>query len=231
MRRRTVLAAAVGGAGLWARPLSAAATTPTATSSAEGPTSEEATGEGPPVVDNAGPPDETVVVDVRVTDEAGDPVAGVLVELEDRGGTPDDRLGETGPDGRLRFLEAVGPSPCNTQTLKLPAYGRAADLGCNGGGTRLQHQFTLGPEATPATVDPPNAGTPTPTLRVHPRPTPTTDRTPTDAGWGAGSGGWLDGWALLASWFAGVFLLGPVVLGALAVAGELAGPGEDGDDP
>lgn len=98
-----------------------------------------------PVVDNSSSdPDETLTVDVTVEDADGTPLEDVLVELQDRGGTPDDRTGRTGPKGRLRFLEDVGPAPCNTQTLKLPDHGETADLGCNNGGTHLEHAFEVG---------------------------------------------------------------------------------------
>ena len=92
------------------------------------------------------PDDETVNVDVTVADTSGDPIEGALVELEDRGGSPDDRLATTGSNGEIRFVESVGPPPANCQTVKLRlADGsvRSADLGCRNGGTSVSHTFEV----------------------------------------------------------------------------------------
>ena len=97
----------------------------------------------PPVVgeEPAGP--QQITVDVEVVDRNGDPVADEPVVLEDRGGTPDNRRATTGPSGRIRFVEGVGPAPCNTQTVKLPERGQSKSLGCNNGGAELQHTFEV----------------------------------------------------------------------------------------
>lgn len=87
---------------------------------------------------------QKVVVDVTVLDEDGEPVADEPVVLEDRGGSPDTRQSRTGPEGSVRFIEGVGPPPCNTQTVRLPQRGKSKSLGCNNGGVRLEHTFQVG---------------------------------------------------------------------------------------
>lgn len=97
-----------------------------------------------PVVDNAGStPKRTITVDLTVLHESGKPVSGAAVVLEDRGGTPDDRSGETGPKGRIRFLEGVGPPPCNRQTVRLPEFETSLSLGCNNGGKTIEKTILL----------------------------------------------------------------------------------------
>lgn len=97
-----------------------------------------------PVVDNGGDnPDRIVTVDLTVQDESGNPISGAVVVLQDRGGTPDNREGTTGPEGRLRFIEGVGPPPCNSQTVVLPAYDTSVNLGCNEGGTTIERTITV----------------------------------------------------------------------------------------
>lgn len=64
-------------------------------------------------------------------------------ELEDRGGTPDNRYKQTIRNGKAVFYEGVGPAPCNTQTVKLPAYGKKRGLGCNNGGKKMSTRFNV----------------------------------------------------------------------------------------
>lgn len=111
----------------------------------EGADEDEQTTAGLPTFVDNGSDDagENVVVSVTVLDEHGAPTEGVAVELEDRGGTPDDRYGRTGVDGTVVFVESVGPPPCNRQTVRLPNEGRSADLGCNDGGAELSATFTV----------------------------------------------------------------------------------------
>lgn len=59
----------------------------------------------------------------------GQPATGARVRYADRGGTPDDLTGRTGPRGRVIFLEGTGPRPANCQRIR--AGEVAADLGCN----------------------------------------------------------------------------------------------------
>lgn len=59
----------------------------------------------------------------------GEPVAGERVRYADRGGSPDDPAGRTGPRGRVIFLEGTGPRPANCQRVR--AGTAVADLGCN----------------------------------------------------------------------------------------------------
>jgi len=59
----------------------------------------------------------------------GEPVAGERVHYADRGGTPDDPTGRTGPRGRVVFLEGTGPRPANCQRVRAGAV--EANLGCN----------------------------------------------------------------------------------------------------
>lgn len=100
------------------------------------------------VVDNSATPDRTVTATVTIVDKNGNPVSGERVELEDRGGTPDDRFGSTDTDGKVRFLENVGPPPCNRQTVILPDRGMSQDLGCNNGGVTLEARFEVQTEGT-----------------------------------------------------------------------------------
>ena len=97
-----------------------------------------------PVVSNPGSSaDRTITVDLTVVDDDGEPLSGDSVKLEDRGGTPDDRFGETGPRGRIRFIENVGPPPCNTQTVRLPERGQSFSLGCNNGRVTVERTLTV----------------------------------------------------------------------------------------
>jgi hypothetical protein len=48
----------------------------------------------------------------------GDPVSGEPVRYTDRGGTPDDLTGRSGPRGRVIFLEGTGPRPANCQRVR-----------------------------------------------------------------------------------------------------------------
>lgn len=109
-----------------------------------------------PVVDNgSSDADKNVTIDVEVLGEDGEPASGIEVKLEDRGGTPDNRFGKTGSEGRLRFVESVGPPPCNSLTLLVPEEGLVADLGCHNGDTDLEHTFEVGADESepPAEVD------------------------------------------------------------------------------
>ena len=139
-KRRTVLGGIATGAigGLAGCSSLVESTTPTASE-----TPETEIGDDTPVVGEAPAGPEAVTVDVKVVDRNGDPVADELVELEDRGGTPDDRTGQTGENGELRFIEGVGGPPCNTQTVLLPDRGQEAGLGCNNGGAELDHVFRV----------------------------------------------------------------------------------------
>lgn len=225
VQRRTFLVAAAGGVGLAEGRISASADPIGTTNPVESVQMTESTAtptrapdEEVPVVDNRGNSNQTIVVDVQVTDSQGEPASGVTVELEDRGGTPDDRFGETGPGGRIRFLENVGPPPCNTQTVTLPDYGTETKLGCNDAGEEIHVTLTIGNESpTPAVAD-----TPSKTSRT------TVGSTPTDAqGPQLVNGGWLTGWAALSTWFLGITVLAPVVLGTLVAFAERSGSADD----
>lgn len=87
--------------------------------------------------------DRTLTIEITVVDENGDPVSGVPVLLQDRGGTPDDRQGATGSDGVIIFVEDVGPPPCNTQTIILPDHGVEESLGCNNGGKTISRTLSI----------------------------------------------------------------------------------------
>lgn len=104
-----------------------------------------------------GNPDHLVQVDVTVRDENDVPVEGASVKLEDRGGTPDDRLGTTDTDGQVTFYESVGPPPCNTLTVKIEDEDLEERLGCHDGGTHLEHTFVVPAEEV---EDPPMADGP-----------------------------------------------------------------------
>lgn len=92
-----------------------------------------------PVVDNRGSsPARTLTVDCTVLDRDGDPLGGVTVVLRDSGGGGDLRRGSTDRHGRVRFLEGVGPAPCNRQQVRVPDLGVERDLGCNNGGKRIE---------------------------------------------------------------------------------------------
>jgi hypothetical protein len=86
-----------------------------------------------------------ITVNVLVEDLDGEPIEGALVELEDRGGSPDDRVGATDTDGRIRFIEGVGPPPKNCQTLKLKLMGmdRVRDLGCRNAPATVSATFQV----------------------------------------------------------------------------------------
>lgn len=97
-----------------------------------------------PVVDNGSDdPERMVVVDLHLVQQSGEPVGETEVLLQDRGGSPDDRSGTTGPDGRIRFLESVGPPPCNTQTVIVPAYEVRRSLGCNNGYAEIEERIVV----------------------------------------------------------------------------------------
>lgn len=101
-------------------------------------------GPGMPVVDNGGDnPDHAVTIDLTIQDTNGEPVADATVTLRDRGGTPDNREGTTGSQGRIRFIEGVGPPPCNSQTVVLPEYETSESLGCNEGGSTVERTITV----------------------------------------------------------------------------------------
>ena len=86
-----------------------------------------------------------ITVNVLVEDLDGEPIEGAIVELEDRGGSPDDRVGETDTDGRIRFIEGVGPPPKNCQTLKLKlkAMDRVKDIGCRNAPATVDESFQV----------------------------------------------------------------------------------------
>jgi hypothetical protein len=89
---------------------------------------------------------EEARIDITVVDTSGNPIEGALVELEDRGGSPDNRLATTGSDGQIRFVEGTGPPPANCQTAKLRLEGggtQSADLGCSGGGESSSYTFQV----------------------------------------------------------------------------------------
>lgn len=97
-----------------------------------------------PVVDNGSDRFErNLYVDLRVVDSGGAPLSDADVLLQDRGGTPDDRLGRTGPSGRIRFVESVGPPPCNRQTVLVPGHDVREFLGCNDGGRRIEREIVV----------------------------------------------------------------------------------------
>jgi hypothetical protein len=54
------------------------------------------------------------------------------------------RTGKTDFTGKVRFLEGVGPSPCNPLRVELIGGSQAADLGCVNGGEKVEHTFILG---------------------------------------------------------------------------------------
>lgn len=97
-----------------------------------------------PIVDN-GADDEgrNVTIDLEVVDRGGEPLDSAAIELADRGGTPDDRWGETGSEGRIRFVESVGPPPCNELTVTVPKYGVEHSLGCHNGGKQIEETITV----------------------------------------------------------------------------------------
>lgn len=72
-------------------------------------------------------------IEVAVEDQVGDPVAGVTVKLENRGGPPRDVYGDTDTDGRVVFIEGVGPPPCNTLTVKIEDEDLEERVGCFNG--------------------------------------------------------------------------------------------------
>lgn len=86
-----------------------------------------------------------IIVNVLVEDLNGDPIEGAIVELEDRGGSPDDRVGTTDTDGRIKFIEGVGPPPENCQTLKLKLMGmdRVKNLGCRNAPATVSATFQV----------------------------------------------------------------------------------------
>lgn len=89
------------------------------------------------IVDNStdNPDFHNVTVNLTILNSDGLPIPGVLVELEDRGGSPDDRSGRTDSDGKIKFIENTGPSPPNHQTIKVPSHGITRDLGWNNSAT------------------------------------------------------------------------------------------------
>lgn len=96
------------------------------------------------MVDNSSDdPTRNVTIDLTVVDTNGDPLVDQQVILQDRGGTPDDRTGTTGPHGRLRFIESVGPAPCNWLTARVPEYDTEVRLGCYNGNSTLERRISV----------------------------------------------------------------------------------------
>ena len=86
-----------------------------------------------------------ITVNVLVEDLDGQPIEEAVVELEDRGGSPDTRSGATDTDGRIRFIEGVGPPPENCQTLRLrlKAMDRVKDIGCRNSPATVNESFQV----------------------------------------------------------------------------------------
>jgi hypothetical protein len=55
------------------------------------------------------------------------------------------RDGRTGPNGWVRFVEGVGPAPCNPIELRLPDDGISRDVGCHNGYEELQEVISVAP--------------------------------------------------------------------------------------
>lgn len=89
------------------------------------------------------PGDQEVRIDVTVRGPEGEGLADEPVVLVDTGGTTDTQAGRTDGDGRVAFIEGVGPPPCNTQFVALPDRGLRREAGCNEGGTTDEVEFRL----------------------------------------------------------------------------------------
>ncbi|PSQ19095.1 hypothetical protein BRD00_02280 [Halobacteriales archaeon QS_8_69_26] len=75
--------------------------------------------------------------------DGGDPVVDQPLLLQDRGGTPDTRIGLTDGEGREVFFEGVGPPPCNTQFVELPEREVSREVGCHDGGATESVEIDL----------------------------------------------------------------------------------------
>ncbi len=105
-----------------------------------------AAGDGePPIVDNGSDDrSQNVRIELTVVDESGAPLVEEPVVLRDSGGSLDVRKGRTGPEGRLVFVESVGPSSCNPLAVRLPRRDERIDLGCHDGYTELTETVRVG---------------------------------------------------------------------------------------
>lgn len=96
----------------------------------------------PPVVDNGvDDPERNLTVAVQVLED-GEPRGETTVVLADQSGG-DQAEGTTDGQGRLRFVEAVGPPPCNPIRLSLPAADGTHDVGCHNGGKTVSAELDV----------------------------------------------------------------------------------------
>ncbi len=98
---------------------------------------------------DTGTGDQEVEVVLTVLDQQQQPRPGTAVELIDRSGD-DVQRAETGKRGQVRFVEGVGPAPCNELRAKLPAFGRTVDLGCHNGGEIVTETVTVADNDAPS---------------------------------------------------------------------------------
>jgi hypothetical protein len=87
-------------------------------------------------------PEYDLTVNVQVNDRRGVGVRGVPVILEDLSSGQVE--GYTDTDGRVQFIEPVGPRPCNTISVVLPNHGVDDELGCfNGPDGPVSEKYTI----------------------------------------------------------------------------------------
>lgn len=128
MHRRTVLAAAAAGVGTLAGC--------SAIGSSDG-------GDDPPVYgDGPDDPDHRLRLEVTVVDD-GSPVADETVVYHDYGGSYDRLEGTTDDEGRLVFVDSMGPAPCNPVEVEVPAHEAVADVGCHNGGKTVSERVDV----------------------------------------------------------------------------------------
>lgn len=119
-------------------------------------------GGGSPVVDEGSSKSaRNLRVEVQVLTEAGEPAADTNLRLNNRQNN-DPLTGQTGDDGRLVFVDSVGPPPCNNVELSVPEHGITESIGCHNGDKTVE-----------ATLEVPSAAV------DHNTPTETSDE-PTD---------------------------------------------------
>jgi len=94
-------------------------------------------GEPPVVADRSSKEQRNLRVEVSVRTEAGEPAANTVIRLNNRANS-DPLTGHTGADGRIVFVDSVGPPPCNSVALSAPEHGVTESIGCHNGAKTVE---------------------------------------------------------------------------------------------
>lgn len=95
-------------------------------------------GDGPPVVDEGSSKKErNLRVEVSVRTEAGEPAENALIRLNNRE-NDDPTVGRTDANGRLVFIDSVGPAPYNDMVVSVPSLGITEPLDCHNGDKTIE---------------------------------------------------------------------------------------------